>query len=88
MDESAALMVDDASGAVSRAGRQLAGDRIAARIRWIHEGSHAGWPWRVLVFLCGLFPPVLSGVIIWLQRRRIGTSPKPRDLTAGLGPGE
>jgi hypothetical protein len=42
MDESATLVVDDASGAVSRAGRQLAGDRIAARIRWIHEGRHAG----------------------------------------------
>ena len=90
MDEFATLMVDDASGAVSRAGRQLTGDRIAARIRWIHEGSHAGWPWRVLVFLCGLFPPILglSGVIIWLQRRSIGKSPKLREMTAGLRPAE
>jgi uncharacterized iron-regulated membrane protein len=90
MDASASLMVDDASGAVSRAGRQLTGDRIAARVRWIHEGSHAGWPWRVLVFLCGLFPPILglSGVIIWLQRRSIGKSPKLRQMTAGLRPAE
>jgi uncharacterized iron-regulated membrane protein len=90
MDEARTVMVNDVTGAVSRAGHELAGDRIAARIRWIHEGSHAGLLWRVLVFLCGLFPPVLglTGVIIWLQRRSIGRSPKVRRLAARLGPAE
>jgi uncharacterized iron-regulated membrane protein len=70
-NETSVLTVDDASGAVK--GSALAGDRVATWIRSIHQGSRGGPVWRTLVFLCDLFPPILglSGVIIWLQQRRL-----------------
>jgi uncharacterized iron-regulated membrane protein len=88
--ESVPVSVDDNSGAASIAGPQLAGDRIAARMRWLHEGSHAGWLWRAVVFLCGLFPPLLglSGVVIWLQRRKRAAAGTLRALQPQPGPAE
>ena len=64
-------MVDDRSGARNKV-TPLSGDRIAQWIRWIHEGSHAGMLWRVVVFLCGVLPTVfvVTGVMIWLRSRR------------------
>jgi uncharacterized iron-regulated membrane protein len=90
MDEAQTLMVDDSSGTVSRAGRRLSGDRVAAWIRRIHEGSHAGQLWRTVVFLCGLAPPVLgfTGVIIWLQRRSRKKTLERRHVLPRLGPAE
>jgi len=70
-DELITVMVDDRGGGASRASPQLAGDSVAAWIRWIHDGSRGGIVWQVIIFLCGIFPTVLAitGVIIWLQRR-------------------
>jgi uncharacterized iron-regulated membrane protein len=64
------VMVDDRSGAAT-ASEPRGGDRIAAWIRWIHEGSRGGAVWQVVVFLCGIFPLVfaVTGTLIWLQRR-------------------
>jgi uncharacterized iron-regulated membrane protein len=68
-DETSVLIVDDGSGAV-KGGARLPGDRLAAWLRGIHQGSRGGVVWRTIVFFCGLLPPILglSGVIIWLQR--------------------
>ena len=67
-----AVMVDDRNGAASKVVR-LQGDRIAQWIRWIHEGSHSGVLWQVVVFVCGLLPTLfaITGLLIWLRRRRL-----------------
>src|SRR5262249_50717863 len=51
--------------------RLKAGDRAAAWIRWIHEGSHGGPVWAVIVFLTGVFPTIfaVTGIIMWLRKR-------------------
>ena len=69
------VMVDDRTGAAAVTA-PLAGDRIAQWIRWLHEGSHAGVLWPLVVFLCGLCPPVLgvTGIVLWLQRRASRTA--------------
>jgi uncharacterized iron-regulated membrane protein len=69
-DARVTVMVDDRSGTAT-ASAPLRGDRIAAWIRWIHEGSRGGPVWQVVVFLCGFFPLVfaVTGTLIWLQRR-------------------
>ena len=64
----------------------MSGDRVAFWIRWIHEGSHSGVVWQVLVFLCGILPALftVTGVLIWLRKRKakrvlepkIGTVPQ------------
>jgi uncharacterized iron-regulated membrane protein len=64
------VMVDDRSSAAATA-TPLAGDRTAQWIRWIHEGSHSGVLWQVIVFLCGIAPAVLgvTGIVMWLRQR-------------------
>jgi uncharacterized iron-regulated membrane protein len=64
------VLVDDRSGTAAIT-TPLAGDRTAQWIRWIHEGSHSGVLWQVIVFLCGIAPPVLgvTGIVIWLRQR-------------------
>jgi uncharacterized iron-regulated membrane protein len=64
------VMVDDRSGTASPV-RLLTGDRTALWIRWIHEGSHSGVLWQVVVFICGILPILflVTGVLIWLRRR-------------------
>jgi uncharacterized iron-regulated membrane protein len=66
------LMVDDTSGVARPVPDPLAGDRAAQWIRWLHEGSHSGTVWRVIVFLTGVFPPIFAftGVLMWLRGRR------------------
>ncbi|MEW6450694.1 MAG: PepSY-associated TM helix domain-containing protein [Pseudomonadota bacterium] len=78
-DDLSTVMVDDRSGAASKV-TPLSGDRIALWIRWVHEGSNAGMLWRVLVFLCGVFPTIfaVTGFFIWLRRR------EGRNVTQGL----
>ncbi len=75
-------IVDDVGGEARLADPPAASDRVALWLRWIHEGSHASPLWRVVVFLCGLSPPVLgiSGIVIWLRRRRPRKSPEPREM--------
>jgi uncharacterized iron-regulated membrane protein len=65
------VLVDDHSGALSQVKPQ-SGDTIAQWIRWIHEGSHSGVLWQLLVFLCGVLPTVfaVTGTMIWLRRRK------------------
>jgi uncharacterized iron-regulated membrane protein len=66
------VMIDDRSGAVEHSPSPLAGDRAAQWIRWIHEGSHSGLVWRLVVFLTGVLPLVfvVTGVIMWWRGRR------------------
>ena len=70
----ATVLVDDRSGALTKVTPQ-SGDRIAQWIRWIHEGSHSGVIWQILVFLCGVLPLgfAITGTMIWLRRRRAKT---------------
>jgi uncharacterized iron-regulated membrane protein len=65
------LLVDDRTGAVQQLPDPLAGDRAAQWMRWIHEGSHSGAVWQVLVFLTGILPTALmvTGIIMWLRGR-------------------
>ena len=69
-DEPVTVTIDDRSGAANVVS-SLAGDRVAAWLRGVHEGSRGGFVWQVLVFLCGICPAVfvVTGMIIWLQRR-------------------
>ena len=71
-DELTTVLVDDRTGAASRV-TPHSGDRIAQWIRWIHEGSHSGVLWQVVVFVCGLLPTVfaITGMMIWLRSRRV-----------------
>jgi uncharacterized iron-regulated membrane protein len=66
------VLVEDRSGATRLLPDPLAGDRAAQWIRWIHEGSHAGSPWQIAVFLCGLAPSLLAitGLVMWWRARR------------------
>jgi uncharacterized iron-regulated membrane protein len=71
-DEPIIVLLDDKSDTIRPPSTStLPGDRIAQWIRWIHEGSHSGPVWRVIVFLCGLAPPVfvVTGVTMWLRQR-------------------
>lgn len=65
------VMTDDRSGQTSRATAPLSGDRAATWIRWIHEGSHSGIVWAIVVTLTGIFPTIfaVTGVIMWLRKR-------------------
>jgi uncharacterized iron-regulated membrane protein len=69
-EELMTVTVDDRSGVASKVTPQ-SGDRIALWIRWIHEGSHSGVLWQILVFLCGVLPTgfAITGTMIWLRRR-------------------
>jgi uncharacterized iron-regulated membrane protein len=69
--EPTTILINDRSGTVSTV-EPLAGDRIAFWIRWLHEGSHAGAIWRLIVFVTGLMPAVLgvTGILVWLRQRR------------------
>ena len=66
------VLVDDRSGTLTNVAPQ-SGDKIAQWIRWIHEGSHSGVLWQILVFLCGGLPMgfAVTGTMIWLRKRRI-----------------
>lgn len=69
--ENVTVIVDDRAGQATLAPAPQSGDRAAAWIRWIHEGSHSGPIWAVVVFLTGVFPPIfaVTGIIMWLRRR-------------------
>lgn len=68
--ETVTVAVNDGTGQTS-AVAPLSGDRAASWIRWIHEGSHSGPVWAVIVFLTGVFPTIfaVTGVIMWLRKR-------------------
>jgi uncharacterized iron-regulated membrane protein len=86
-DEPVTVLVDDLGGAALRAPDPLAGDRVAQWMRWIHEGSHAGPVWPLIVFLTGLAPPALgvTGMVMWLRgrwNRRAAVVGRTRDLAS------
>jgi uncharacterized iron-regulated membrane protein len=85
------VMVDDRSGTAT-VSPPLPGDRVAALIRGIHEGSRGGPVWQAVVFLCGIFPLVfaVTGIAIWLQRRarRAAISRMPAIEASQLGAAE
>jgi uncharacterized iron-regulated membrane protein len=66
------VVVADATGIATLVSEPLSGDRAAQWMRWLHEGSHSGVIWRVVVLLTGIFPAVLgiTGILMWLRRRR------------------
>lgn len=70
-DEPVTVVVDDHGGRATTAPAPQSGDRAAAWIRWIHEGSHSGPVWRAIAFLTGVFPTIfaVTGVIMWLRKR-------------------
>ena len=79
------VMIDDHSGRASPATVPLSGDRAAAWIRWIHEGSRGGPVWAIAVTLTGAFPTIfaVTGIIMWLRKRSdrkelAGKRAKPR----------
>jgi uncharacterized iron-regulated membrane protein len=79
------VTTDDPSGQTSPAMVPLSGDRAAAWIRWIHEGSHSGPVWAIVVTLTGIFPTIfaVTGIIMWLRKRSdrkelAGKGAKPR----------
>jgi len=69
-DDAFTVTVDDQSGQAKVIAPQ-SGDRAAAWIRWIHEGSHSGPLWAAVVFLTGIFPTVfaVTGIMMWLRKR-------------------
>ena len=72
------VMVDDRGGRAAPTIVPQSGDRAASWIRWIHEGSHSGPVWSVIVFLTGVFPTIfaVTGVIMWLRKRAARRSVK------------
>ena len=72
------VMVDDRGGRAAPTIVPQSGDRAGSWIRWIHEGSHSGPVWSVIVFLTGVFPTIfaITGVIIWLRKRTARRSVK------------
>jgi uncharacterized iron-regulated membrane protein len=70
-DTNVTVMIDDATGRARTTPPPQTGDRAASWIRWIHEGSHSGPIWSVIVFLTGVFPTIfaVTGVIMWLRKR-------------------
>ena len=83
------ITVDDRSG-LSTITRQQPGDRAAAWIRWIHEGSHSGPIWAVIVFLTGIFPSVfaVTGIIMWLRKRADRKALNAKPASTRLRPAE
>ena len=65
------VTVDDRSGKAAPVLAPQSGDRAASWIRWIHEGSHSGPVWALIVFLTGVFPTIfaITGTIMWLRKR-------------------
>ena len=88
--ETITVMIDDRSGKAAPLAAPQTGDRAAAWIRWIHEGSHSGPVWNVIVFLTGIFPVVfaVTGVIMWLRKRADRRATEARRGAARLRPAE
>ncbi len=89
-DETITIMVDDRGGRATVAPGPQSGDRAASWIRWIHEGSHSGPVWTVIVFLTGVFPTLfaVTGVIMWLRKRTSRKALESKRETVQLRPAE
>ena len=84
------VLIDDRTGVAATAPAPASGDRAASWIRWIHEGSHSGIIWQILVFLTGVAPTIfaVTGVMMWLRRRAARKSSKRGSRTTILHPAE
>jgi uncharacterized iron-regulated membrane protein len=84
------VVVDDRSGHAAPAVVPQSGDRAASWIRWIHEGSHSGPVWTLIVFLTGVFPTIfaITGVTMWLRKRADRKALAIKAGTAALRPAE
>ena len=67
---------DDRHGGRSQRQARRSGGAAVRRprrawIRWIHEGSHSGPLWAVVVFLTGILPTIfaVTGIMMWLRKR-------------------
>ncbi|MEJ0068848.1 MAG: PepSY-associated TM helix domain-containing protein [Pseudomonadota bacterium] len=62
-----------------------AGETVLAWQHSIHAGQGLGWLWRALVFLVGLLPSLfaISGIAMWLIKRRARRAMAVRRVTAG-----
>lgn len=89
-DETITIMVDDRGGRATVTPGPRSGDRAASWIRWIHEGSHSGPAWAVIVFLTGVFPTIfaVTGVIMWLRKRASRKALESKRETVQLRPAE
>lgn len=89
-DGGVTVMVDDRGGRAASTIVPQAGDRAASWMRWIHEGSHSGPIWAVIVFLTGVFPTIfaITGVIMWLRKRANRRALETQGATAQLRPAE
>lgn len=84
------VTIDDQSGKAAPIAAPQSGDRAASWIRWIHEGSHSGPLWTVIVFLTGVFPAIfaVTGVIMWLRKRADRKALEAKRGPAQLRPAE
>ncbi len=66
------VLVNDQNGEAKRPPAPLAGDRVAQWVRWLHEGSHSGVIWKIIVFATGILPAIfgITGVMMWLRGQR------------------
>jgi uncharacterized iron-regulated membrane protein len=65
-------------------------ERVVASMHAIHDGSGFGWIWSVLVFISGLLPALfaVSGVAMWIAKRRLDRAVRGSRLTPFGAPGE
>ena len=70
-DGESTVLIDDRNGSRNVV-KPLPGDRAVQWLRWIHEGSHLGLVWRIVVFICGILPTLfaVTGTMIWLRSRK------------------
>ncbi|MGZ3408721.1 MAG: PepSY-associated TM helix domain-containing protein [Xanthobacteraceae bacterium] len=80
------VLVDDVTGKAAAGPESLSGDRAAQWIRWIHEGSHSGLVWRIIVAFTGFVPVLLgiTGILMWLRIRRVRRGRVPTPATESL----
>lgn len=73
------IEVDDASGAARPWHSAGAADPLNRLMRQIHDGGGTGLVWQSIVFVSGLLPLLLAvtGVMIWLRRRRMKRRMQP-----------
>jgi uncharacterized iron-regulated membrane protein len=65
-------------------------ERITASMHALHDGSGFGWGWSMLVFISGLLPALfaISGVAMWLMKRRLDRAARRSRLAPLVAPGE
>lgn len=62
------------------------GESIMAWQRGLHAGEGLGWIWKILVALSGLLPLIfgITGIAMWLNRRRTRNRIEQRTVTQGI----